>query len=356
MSGLNSLYQSYQNRIITARRMQQRLVIQGGNTKSFYGRKSPGEILSTTGCRGIISYEPTELVITAHAGTPINDLINLLDSKGQMLPFEPPVYGDNSTIGGVVACGLSGPRRPFTGAVRDFILGIKCINGRGEIMTFGGQVMKNVAGYDLSRLMTGAMGTLGLMLEISLKVLPRPEYEITLTTPADFSAALTMMHEYGPQPLPLSGASFDGYFMTVRLSGKKIAVEQAQKNLGLDEHSLGMDYWKLLNEQKLDYFSRDENPLWRISVPSNTPALDIAGNWLIDWGGGLRWCKTGDKAEKIRNVVEQAGGHATLFKSSEPVNQVFHPLPNGLRKIHMRLKNAFDPDQIFNPGRMYAEI
>lgn len=348
------LYQTYQERIISARRNQSSLLICGGNTKSFYGRKISGDYLDTTACNGIIAYEPTELVITAYAGTPISEIIKVLESQGQMLAFEPPAFGYAATLGGVVASGLSGPRRPYSGAVRDYVLGLKCINGRGEIMTFGGQVMKNVAGYDVSRLMAGAMGTLGLMLEISLKVLPKPEYELTLVRRTDFETALVTMHEYATQPLPLSAACYDGDSLYVRLSGKRVVVEHTRDQLGLDEYP-EPEYWCNLNEQQLDYFRSDETLLWRISVPSNTPPLPFHGKWFIDWGGSLRWCKTNEDAQKIRNHVEAVGGHATIFRN-DVVDDVFHPLPDSIKQIHTRLKYAFDPDKVINPGKMYQDI
>ena len=353
---ISEIYKGYEEQIIAARQLQQCLVIQGGNTKYFYGRKTEGGILDTRNCSGVISYEPTELVITAYAGTPVSKIENILHRHNQMLAFEPPYFGAAATIGGMVACGLSGPRRPYAGAVRDFILGVKCLTGRGEILSFGGQVMKNVAGYDVSRLMTGALGTLGLLLEVSIKVLPEPEHEISLVGKTDFHTALKLMNTWAGQPLPLSAASFEKNILRVRLSGKHTAVAVAVAKM--DEVDIGEDinYWKQLREHKLDFFRADGRSLWRMSVPSMTPAIDLSGDWLIDWGGAQRWLKTDEPAVRIRKFVQQVGGHAMLFRRQDNAEDIFHPLPENLKQIHTRLKQAFDPDRIFNRGRMYQEI
>ena len=330
------------------------LSIVGGNTKHFYGRTTRHEVISSSKLSGIISYEPTELVITALAGTPLHEINKTLTAARQMLPFEPPAFGDRATLGGVVACGLSGPRRPYSGSVRDYILGVKCLTGKGEVLTFGGQVMKNVAGYDVSRLMTGAMGTLGMLLEISLKVLPEPEYEISLYKKSGFDTALENMNKWAGQSLPLSAACYDGTGLYIRLSGKRTAVESARIKLEMDVTSL--EFWSQLREQQLDFFLEQERPMWRLSVPSNTPALEVAGSWLIDWGGAQRWLKSDETPENIRTQAALAGGHAVLFRNVRNENQVFHPLPPALLEIHKRLKHSFDPDRIFNRGRMYPEF
>lgn len=312
--------------------------------------------MSTGKLSGVISYEPTELVITAYAGTTLKEINETLSGKQQMLAFEPPAFGEQATIGGTVACGLSGPRRPYAGSARDFMLGMKCLNGKGEILTFGGQVMKNVAGYDVSRLMTGAMGTLGLLLEISMKVLPRPQHEISLTRKADFNAALDDMNTWAGKSLPLSASCFDGTNLNIRLSGKRIALESMQKKLGMDELHGGDNFWQQLREQQLDYFHDDGRSLWRLSVPSMTPEIGLSGDWMIEWGGALRWLKSDEPSDKVRKLAEQAGGHATLFRNDGKYDEVFHPLSPALKSLHLRLKQAFDPDMIFNRGRMYPDF
>lgn len=356
MSSTDS-YQEFQERIVAARSTGIPLIITGGNTKSFYGRTTEAhEKLDTSPCCGIIFYEPSELVITARAGTRLAEIEKTLAQQQQMLAFEPPAFGERATLGGVVACGLSGPRRPYTGAVRDFVLGVKCLNGKGEILTFGGQVMKNVAGYDASRLMTGAMGTLALLLEVSLKVLPRPEYEISLGKKSDFNLALEDMNVWAGKPLPLSGASYNGTRLNIRLSGTRVAVEAARKYLGMGESDSDLEYWQKLREHQLDYFQDDGRSLWRLSVPAMTPALALTGDWLIDWGGAQRWLKTDEAAEKIRTLTERAGGHATLFRNNNRQDEIFHPLPPALQELHKRLKQAFDPDRILNRDRMYPGL
>ena len=353
---ISEIYKGYEEQVVAARQLQQCLVIRGGNTKYFYGRKTEGDILDTGNCSGIISYEPTELVITAYAGTPISKIANILHRHNQMLAFEPPYFGEAASIGGMVACGLSGPRRPYTGSARDFVLGIKCLTGKGEILSFGGQVMKNVAGYDVSRLMTGALGTLGLILEVSIKVLPEPEHEISLARKADFHTALKLMNTWAGQPLPLSAACFEKNILHVRLSGKQAAVDTAVAKMGKVDIDEDVNYWYRLREHNLDFFQADGKTLWRLSVPSMTPAIELSGNWLIDWGGAQRWLKTDEPADRIRNLAQQAGGHATLFRRQGNEEDVFHPLPEKLQQIHIRLKQAFDPDRIFNRGRMYRDI
>jgi glycolate oxidase FAD binding subunit len=353
---ISDIYKDYEEQIIAARQLQQCLIIRGGDTKYFYGRKTEGEILDTRSCSGIINYEPTELVITAYAGTPISKIMNVLDKHSQMLAFDPPCFGEAATIGGMVACGLSGPRRPYVGSVRDFILGIKCLTGRGETLSFGGQVMKNVAGYDVSRLMTGAMGTLGLLLEISIKVLPKPEYEISLVRKSDFHTALNLMNTWAGQPLPLSAACFEQNNLCVRVSGKHAAVDSAVNKLVGTEIEDNTDYWQRLREHKLDFFRQDSRYLWRLSVPSMTPAITLSGDWLIDWGGAQRWLKSDEPVDRIRELTRQAGGHATLFRRKGKNEEIFQPLDGKLRQLHKSLKQAFDPDRIFNRGRMYRDI
>ncbi len=346
------LVQQYQQQIQDAYAAETPLCIQGGGSKAFYGRKIKAEILDVSANAGVISYEPTELVITVRAGTTISEINEVLAKQNQMLAFEPPCFATNATAGGMVACGLSGPRRPYVGAVRDFVLGLKCLNGKAEILNFGGQVMKNVAGYDVSRLMTGAMGTLGVLLEISLKVLPKPEYELTLKGESDVATAIQLMNKWAGQSIPISATSFHDGNIYIRLSGHKSAVHAASSQFSLSEYTDGENYWESLREHRHDFFSDDEN-LWRLSVPSTTEKLNINGQWLVEWGGTLRWLETSESTEQIRNVVSKAGGHATLFRGGDREGDVFQPLSSGIEQLHVALKNAFDPKRILNRGRLY---
>jgi len=249
------LVQQYQQQIQATYTSETPLCIQGGGSKAFYGRKTEGKILDISANSGVISYEPTELVITVRGGTTISEINEVLARHNQILAFEPPCFATSATAGGMVACGLSGPRRPYVGAVRDFVLGLKCLNGKAEILNFGGQVMKNVAGYDVSRLMTGAMGTLGLILEVSLKVLPKPEYELTLKGESDVATAIQLMNKWAGQSIPISATSFQDDNIFIRLSGHKSAVVAASSQFSLSEYSDGENYWESLREHKNDFFS-----------------------------------------------------------------------------------------------------
>ena len=327
------------------------LMIVGGGSKAFLGRKSSGQRLELTGHRGIVEYEPTELVLTARAGTRLEQIEEALAEHDQMLAFEPPHFGPTATLGGTVASGLSGPRRPYAGAVRDFVLGIKLINGRGEVLQFGGRVMKNVAGYDLSRLMAGAMGTLGVLLEISLKVLPRARESRTLRFEMPAANAVQQMNEWAGQPLPLSGACHHQRTLWLRLSGTPSGVRAAAERLG-GEPGDDCPPWTDLCEQRLAFFA-DRAPLWRISLPPACPPLSLSGETLIDWGGGLRWLKSDAPLSEVRACAERCGGHATLFRHGDRAAPRFHPLSQPVASLHARLKRAFDPAGILNPGRMY---
>ena len=328
------------------------LRISGGDTKAFYGRAATGEPLDVSAHRGIVSYEPTELVITARAGTPLKEIETTLAGSGQMLPFEPPYFGESATLGGAVACGLSGPVRPYAGSVRDFVLGVACINGKGEHLSFGGQVMKNVAGYDVSRLMVGAMGTLGVLLEVSLKVLPRPACELTAALPMDAAAAIDTMNAWAGQPLPVSACCYDDEVLRVRLSGTESGVRSARDKIGGEEVPQDDTYWADLREHRLPFFGSDA-PLWRLSVPAATPAPSDGSNWLLDWGGAQRWLVSDQPAETVRQQASAAGGHAMMFRGGDRSDDVFHPLAPTIETLHRRLKEAFDPKGILNPGRMY---
>lgn len=338
------------------------LRIRGGGSKDFYGGRIAGQngrILDAAGYAGIVDYEPTELVVTARTGTRLADLEAELRKHGQMLAFEPPHFASAATLGGCVATGLSGPRRASAGAVRDFVLGVRMLDGRGDDLSFGGQVMKNVAGYDVSRLMTGSMGTLGLLLEVSLKVLPLPAMEMTLRMSMKEAEAIGKMNFWAGRPLPVSATCFYDGELTLRLSGAEPAVRAAHAKLGGDEIVEGMSFWESVREQTHSFF-QPQKSLWRLSIKSTTPPLSLPGKQLIEWGGALRWCVSNAEAEvdveAVREMVITAGGHATLFRSSGLSVPVFHPLVPEMMKIHRRLKEKFDPAGILNPGRMYPDI
>ena len=328
------------------------LRIRGGGTKDWYGGALEGEILDTRGHAGIVDYEPTELVITARCGTPLAEIEAVLAERRQMLAFEPPHFGDGATLGGAIAAGLSGPRRANSGAVRDFVLGAKLMDGKGEVLSFGGQVMKNVAGYDVSRLLAGSLGTLGLMLEISVKVLPRAFAETTLRFEMNEIEAIRRLNEWGGQPLPVSGSCWCDGVLALRLSGAQAAVDAAVKSLGGQVADDAGAFWTSLREQRHAFFEGD-TPLWRLSVPSTTGAIVLGGGQLIEWGGAQRWLRADSAAaDGIRRTVAAAGGHATLFRGGDKAAGVFQPLAPAVARINERLRTAFDPSGIFNRGRM----
>ncbi|MBK9244783.1 MAG: glycolate oxidase subunit GlcE [Burkholderiales bacterium] len=326
------------------------LHIRAGGSKDFYGNQIHGELLDPRGCAGIVAHEPTELVITARCGTRLAELEAALDAAGQMLPFEPPHFGPAATVGGCVAAGLCGPRRASAGAVRDYLLGARLLTGGGEVLAFGGTVMKNVAGYDVARLAAGSLGTLGVITEVSLKVLPKPVAEATLRLEFDEVEALRKMNEWAGQPLPVSATAWRDGVLHVRLSGARAAVAEAQRKIGGSAID-GAALWHGLREQTDAYFAGDA-PLWRLAVPSTAEPLALTGAQLIEWGGGQRWLRSDAPASEIRARAAACGGHATLFRGGER-RHVFTPLPLPVEAIHKRLKAEFDPAGIFNPGRMY---
>lgn len=328
------------------------LRLRGGGSKDWYGQTLQGEVLDTRPYAGVVDYEPTELVITARCGTPLAEIEALLAGRGQMLAFEPPRYGAASTIGGVVAAGLSGPRRAAVGALRDFVLGAKLMDAKGEVLNFGGQVMKNVAGYDVSRLLAGSLGTLGLITEVSLKVLPQPVCEETIRCELDEIAALRAVNEWAGKPLPVSATCWQRGVLTVRLSGADAAVKFALAQLGGERVSEPAAFWDSLRDQTHDFFAAPD--LWRLSLPPAASALILGGEQLIEWGGAQRWLHAAPSAAAdIRRSVAAAGGHATLFRAQDKSAGAFHPPAPAVARIHERLKANFDPAGIFNPGRMY---
>jgi len=324
--------------------------IQGGNSKAFYGYRASAELLDVSGHNGIVEYDPGELVITCRAGSRLADIRATLRENGQYLPFEPPGFGETATIGGTVACGFSGPRRPWAGSLRDYLLGVKMVNGSGDIVRFGGRVMKNVAGYDISRLMAGSMGTLGILLETSFKVLPLPAVELTLAFDCDQSEAIHRMNQWSGQPLPLSGATWYDGQLQIRLSGAATEVRRATRHLQAGEVKEDPETWRNLREQQSEFFTGPAD-LWRLSLPPASGPLDLAGDCLVDWGGAQRWYRTGLPPGEIREKAAMAGGHATLFRGRSG-SERFHPLPPALQQVQDRIKKAMDPHGIFNPHRM----
>ncbi|MBS0555125.1 MAG: glycolate oxidase subunit GlcE [Proteobacteria bacterium] len=328
------------------------LRIQGGGSKAFYGRPVDGDLFDSRGHRGIVSYDPTELVVTARAGTPLATLEAELAAAGQMLAFEPP-HGDlGATVGGTVAEGLSGPRRPWVGSVRDFVLGCRVITGEGKHLRFGGEVMKNVAGYDVSRLMAGSLGCLGLITEVSFKVLPCPRHRLDLRLEISAGDAIARFAEWGQQPLPISAACHDGSALMLRLEGGEGSVADAHRRLGGDV--VPAAFWGELNERRLPFFA-DPRPLWRLSIGNDRRLPALPGDQLVDWGGAQRWLKSDAPAEQIRAIAIAAGGHAACFTPGV-TDSPFQPLPDVLMRYHRQLKARLDPRGIFNPGRMYAGL
>ena len=343
----------FQERIREAAASHTPLRLRGGGNKDFYGNAPRGEILDTRGYAGIVSYEPTELVVTARCGTPLSLLEATLAENYQFLPFEPPHFGAGATLGGCIAAGLSGPCRAAAGAVRDFVLGTKLIDGRGRVLQFGGAVMKNVAGYDVSRLLAGSLGTLGLIAEASLKVLPRPPSERTLRLEAGEGEALATMNRWAGQPLPVSASAWHEGRLFVRLSGAEPAVHAAAHRLGGETGPSSL--WEEVKEQTHPFFAGAE-PLWRVSLQSTAAPLQLPGRQLIEWGGALRWLKSDASTTAVREAAVRAGGHATLFRAADKSAGAFTPLDPVNARLHKALKDAFDPARILNPGRMYADF
>ena len=329
------------------------LRLRGGGTKDFYGHEPRGELVELAGYSGIVAYEPKELVLTVRAGTPLGEVEKALADERQLLPFEPPHYGSGrATIGGAVAAGLSGPRRPYAGAVRDFVLGARIVNGKGEDLSFGGRVIKNVAGYDVSRLMAGALGTLGAITEVSFTVLPRPATEATVSYQVGEAEATRRVNAWAGQPLPVTATAWVAGRLLERLAGAESAVRAARAKMGGDEAADLPDFWAALRDHRIAFFSGAE-PLWRVSVPQTTPPMELGAAPLVEWGGGLRWLRGALDPARVRAEAARAGGHATLFRGGDKSAGVFQPLEPAMLKVHRRLKAAFDPAGILNPGRMY---
>jgi glycolate oxidase FAD binding subunit len=382
---MDSTLQLWAERIRAAAADHTHLRFRGGGSKDFYGQSLQGELLDTRAHSGIVSYEPSELVVTVRAGTPLAELEAALAEKGQCLPFEPPHFNatkpSTATVGGMVAAGLSGPARASVGAVRDYVLGAVLLNGNGELLTFGGQVMKNVAGYDVSRLLAGAMGTLGLITEVSLKVLPIAPAEATLVFEIDQAHALAQLNRWGAQPLPLNASCWvhersdvgQRDLLCVRLRGAVAAVESACQKMTQEinaerlDNSVASAAWQTCREMQLPFFTQPpasgsvpDMALWRLSVAQTAPVLDLPWPQLVEWHGGQRWVwAPASQAPRLRAAALAAGGHASLFRAAQEADKsvgVFAPLASPLDRIHRELKKQFDPASIFNPGRMFASI
>ena len=334
------------------------LRIRAGGSKDFYGNSPRGSVLDPRGVCGIVSYEPTELALAVRCGTPLAEVEATLEREGQMLAFEPPHYGPAATIGGCIASGLAGPRRASSGysygGVRDFVLGAKLLDGRAQLLSFGGMVMKNVAGYDVARLLVGSLGVLGVITEVSLKVVPKFKLETTLQFTLAEAAALRQLNAWGALPLPISASAWHMDRLRLRLSGSGPAVAAAAAKLGGEaaELATGAQFWQALREQTHPFFSV-ELPLWRLSVPSSAAPLELGSEQLIEWGGALRWLRSTRTATEIRARAHALGGHATLYRGGDRTRDIFTPLAPGIAAIHERLCAQFDPQAIFDSGRMY---
>ena len=365
MSEAGETLAAWRERVRRASETKTLLRLVGGGSKDFYGQEFAGEAFDTTAYAGIIDYDPTELVITLRCGTPLTEVEQTLDDAGQMLAFEPPRFGA-ATLGGCIAAGLSGPRRPYAGAVRDVVLGVRMLDGRGTELSFGGRVMKNVAGFDVSRLVAGSLGTLGIILEASLKCLPKPRVEMTRVFELSADQAVQSVNEWGGQPLPLSATCYYQGRLYARFSGAASAVDAAVRRLGGWPMQDGESFWTSVREQTHEFFSRREpgTQFWRVSVRPTAPYDNLGGEQLVEWGGGLRWLRATmgsvdaagaqANATRLRTWARQHGGHATLFRSADKSVGVFQPLGAPMLALQRRLKAVFDPAGIFNPGRLYT--
>lgn len=348
--------QELQEQVLQARRNKQTLNIVGGGTKAFMGRLASADAstLSLAGHTGIVEYHPVELVLTARAGTPLQDIEAALAEHGQCLHFEPPRFGDRSTIGGTLACNLSGPARPWSGSVRDQVLGIRLLNGKGEHLRFGGEVLKNVAGYDVSRLQAGAMGTLGAITEISLKVMPKPATTVTLVQDMALDEVIHYMNKRSGEPKPITGACWVDGKVYLRLAGARSAVDATAEKWSGVVMAQGDQFWQQVRDLQHDFFKASEAPLWRFSVGSAATMPALEGRWLLDWAGAQRWYRGQATLSDLEPLARAAGGQVSLFRGGDRAGEVMPAQPEALKTIQRRVKNSFDPAGIFNPGRLYS--
>lgn len=368
---MNYILAELTDQVLSARANYRPILIKGGGSKSFYG--NPFEVgsdspvhLDMGALKGIVNYQPTELVITALSGTPLADIRKALDERNQMLAFDPPDFGTSGTIGGAVASGLSGPGRHSAGPLKDFVLGATLLDAQGRVLRFGGEVMKNVAGYDVSRLLAGSLGIFGAIAQVSLKVVPKPIEIVTIEHTCSEQEALSLFHSWRAQPLPVRSTVWmppddnqsDGV-MRVCLAGASAAVRSAVANIRGDRMDEGKAqvFWDGLRDHTLPFFAA--GPIWRVAVAPGTPALGL-GPTIVEWGGGQRWMNADLDPEMVRSVAKKAGGHATLFKPDAsqliPEHGVFQPLEPGVLTIVQRLKHEFDPKGLFNPGRLVMGV
>ncbi|MCX2832355.1 glycolate oxidase subunit GlcE [Microbulbifer thermotolerans] len=350
------IFPQLQEQVLQAREDGRKLNIIGGGTKAFMGRPvDPNtDILNLAEHTGVVEYHPVELVLTVRAGTPLREIEATLAEQGQALHFEPPRLGENATIGGTLACNLSGPARPWAGSIRDQVLGIRLLNGKGEHLRFGGQVMKNVAGYDVSRLQAGAMGTLGVITEISLKVMPQPAATLTLVQDMAPGEVIQYMNSRAAEPKPITGACWVDGKVYLRLSGARSAVEATAEKWSGKILEQGEQFWQQIRDLQHGFFTSTNVPLWRFSISATAPQPKLEGEWLIDWAGAQRWYRGEGKMVEMEALAAAAGGQVSLFRGGDRSGEVMHRQPEALKTIQQRIKNAFDPDHLFNPGRLYS--
>ncbi len=343
-------------RVLEARDGGHKLNIVGGGSKAFMGRAADPDAgtLNVGEHTGIVEYHPVELVLTVRAGTPISEIEATLAEQGQALHFEPPRLAPEATIGGTLATNLSGPARPWSGSVRDQVLGVRLLNGKGEHLRFGGQVMKNVAGYDVSRLQAGAMGTLGVMTEISLKVMPKPAASMTLVQEMAMDEVIHYMNSRSAEPKPITGACWVDGKVYLRLSGARSAVEATAEKWSGEVLEQGDAFWQQVQDMQHEFFAGNDVPLWRFSVGSTAATPPLEGNWFIDWAGAQRWYRGEGQLSDMEPLARAAGGQVSLFRGGDRNGEVMHHQPEALKSIQRRVKNSFDPDNIFNPGRLYS--
>lgn len=325
----------------------------GGNTKHFIGREPVGQAVSLKNHTGVISYRPSELVITARAGTTIAEIQALLANNNQTLVGEPPAFNGKATLGGSVAAGISGGSRPFWGSLRDAILGVKLINGYGEHLRFGGQVMKNVAGYDISRLQAGAFGAFGIITEVSLRVRPKSD-TTTLVFECDAPSAIGRMRDLSVSAHPLSASAWCSGQLFVRLSGSQFAINHSIETLGGEQIENQDLFWRSVRNFRHPFFANRAQSLYRLSLSPAAPHDEQLGDTLIDWAGGVRWVYSDQSLSTLANLAALQGGHATCYRPIDRMGECFHKQPAAAQRIHQNLKMAFDPHCLFNSGRMYS--
>ena len=362
MDAYTPALQRLMDRVAAARSDKSPLDIRGGGTKAFYANPPRGAPLETRELTGITSYEPTELVVTALAGTPLAELESALAARGQCLPFEPPRYAAAGTVGGMVAAGLAGPARASVGPLRDFLLGVSILSGTGEVLTFGGQVMKNVAGYDVSRVMAGAWGVLGVLCEVSLKVMPIPPAVRTLCFELDETSALSQLNRWAGRAIPLHASSWHRGQLYVRLAGATPVVSGVDLGRGRElAPQAAQSWWADIRDHRHGFFDVSQGKLeageclWRLAVPDTAPSISLPGEQFIEWGGGQRWWRSAAPAIDVRAVATAVGGHATLVRALDKSPGAFSPVSSVSMRIQERLKQSFDPEGVFNRGRLHPE-